>query len=147
MLKGQRCDNATSAPHTREHSGGWNWPAIKDQDFDNLPLAHKEHRNTHPSEEVTGSEAPFEAAEYDNLRGADRPCCQKRWPSSHSLCSEQERKQSGQKKKKKTAEPKNSTCCWDTWEFLTRQQSTCKAAPLPTLIMLFLCTQSKSYDC
>lgn len=78
MLKGQRCDNTTSAPHTRKHSGDWNWPAIKDQDFDNLPLAHKQHRITHPSEEVTGSGGPFEAAEYDNLRGADRPCCQKR---------------------------------------------------------------------
>lgn len=47
--------------------------------------------------EVSQSGAVVKAAEYDNLRGPDRPCCQKRWPSSCSLCYEQERKQNGQK--------------------------------------------------
>ena len=94
--------------------------SVKRSWFWQPPSLSHTHTHTHAHTQRTGTRKEvghrcvlLKAAEYDNLRGADRPCCQRRWPSSHSLCSEQERKQRRQKWQQG---PKNSLSCWDTWE-------------------------------
>lgn len=113
MLKGQGGSNATSPANARKHSRGRSWAVLKDQDFNNLPLTHTrrhagalEQRGQSKRHTVKGSRVG------QPQRGRPPFLSEKMTLISQSLFRTREEA----KRTKVTAEPKNSICCWDTWE-------------------------------